>query len=122
MSECAGGNLAAHATVHSVGRRRMRRCDPQTGARSRVVRNERSVGLEVRQNADDGLRKVLIEGEQARHMRALSCCQRRVQVLGELPLQVECVLNRRRFYVRVQPVDLGLLETALGERAESLGL
>jgi cytochrome P450 len=64
----------------------------------------------------------LIEGEQARHVRAHSCCQRRMQVLRELSLQVEGVLDRRGFYVRVQLIDLGLRKTALGERAEGLGL
>jgi hypothetical protein len=64
-----------------------------------VDRDERRVDLEARQDADDGLREVLIEGEQARHVRALSCCRRRVQVLCELPLQVESVLDRRRLYV-----------------------
>lgn len=45
--------------------------------------------------------EVLIEGEQVRHVHALSCCQRRVEVLCELALQVEGVLDRRRFYVWV---------------------
>jgi hypothetical protein len=48
-----------------------------------------------------GCGKFLIEGEQARHVRALSCCQRRAQVLRELPLQVEGILDRRRLYVWV---------------------
>jgi hypothetical protein len=82
--------------------------------------NECGVGLEVRQDADDGLREVLIESEQARHMRALSCCQRRVQILCELALQVESVLDCRRLDVRVEPIDLGLRQATLGEGTERL--
>lgn len=41
-----------------------------------VEGDELSVGLEVREDADDRLREVPVEGEEAGHEPALSCCQR----------------------------------------------
>lgn len=66
-----------------------------------VERDELSIGLEVRQYLDDRLGEVLIEGEAARHVRALSCCDGGSQVMSELSLEVEGVLDRGRLHVRV---------------------
>ena len=85
-----------------------------------VEGDKRGVGLEVGQDADDGLWEVLIESEEARHVRALSCCDGGAQVLCELSLQVEGVLDRDRLDVRVQPVDLRFSEPAVGQGAERL--
>ena len=63
--------------------------------------DELRVGLEVRQDADDGLRKVLIEGEQARHVRALSCRDGVAQVLRELSLKVERIVDRFGLNIRI---------------------
>ena len=84
--------------------------------------NELRVSLEVGQDPDDWLWEVLIESEEARHGRARSCCEGRMEVLRKLSLEVQGILYRRRLDIGIQPVDLLLSKPAFGKRTERLRL
>ena len=88
----------------------------------RVDAHEFSVGLELGENGDYGLREVVIEGEQARHRGRLLGGDERAKVPGELPFEVEGVVDRSHVDLRVQPVNLRCGKAALRKSADRLRL
>lgn len=85
-----------------------------------VDADQLSVGLVLRQDRDNWVWEVVIQGEEPWHRRGLSGGDERAKIPDELALEVERVIDRLPVYPGVEAVDLDLRQAAARQRSKRL--